>query len=429
MAEPIWAGKYLWIWMVSAQDQGDIAAIVQQAQELGLRGILVKAADGPNIWSQFNQPLVDACHAAGLTIGAWVFVYGDNVPGEAAAATHALAFGPDWLVIDAESAYAGKPQQALQYGAALQQAYPHIPLAYAPYAIPSYHQTFPYQQFSHFCQVVLPQQYWADIGWTVDYTFTRSAQELAAFGRPIAPIGQAYPQATPVEIDQFGALVSAAGMAGMSFWDWQSATPALLNAVAYTGTVQSGSTGMAVRVVQTLLNITVTGTFDTTTLAAVRAFQQAQGIVQDGVVGPVTWQKLWHMADSQGIKVTPQTVSSVVPVPDQQIAQTMAQIQTLKQEATGLATTVGKTASALAEDEKALADLTPQIAALEEQLRVASSPALYQETGHHGIYVALNGTLHHIPNMTTFTKLGFVGSDIQHVATLPLPLGAPMASL
>ncbi|MBB6097247.1 peptidoglycan hydrolase-like protein with peptidoglycan-binding domain [Deinobacterium chartae] len=62
-------------------------------------------------------------------------------------------------------------------------------------------------------------------------------------------------------------------------------------------TVQSGSTGDAVRAAQTLLrakgySVTVDGVFGSGTVSAVRSFQSAQGLSADGIVGPNTWQAL-----------------------------------------------------------------------------------------------------------------------------------------
>lgn len=62
-------------------------------------------------------------------------------------------------------------------------------------------------------------------------------------------------------------------------------------------TVRQGSTGEAVRAVQSQLrsrgvSITVDGSFGTQTYNAVRSFQTSRGITSDGVVGPVTWQHL-----------------------------------------------------------------------------------------------------------------------------------------
>lgn len=62
-------------------------------------------------------------------------------------------------------------------------------------------------------------------------------------------------------------------------------------------TIWYGTTGATVRLAQTKLNshgarLVVDGVFGKKTLAAVRAFQAAQMIRADGVVGPVTWSRL-----------------------------------------------------------------------------------------------------------------------------------------
>ncbi|WP_420718456.1 GH25 family lysozyme [Streptomyces sp. H51] len=62
-------------------------------------------------------------------------------------------------------------------------------------------------------------------------------------------------------------------------------------------TVQKGSSGPAVSAVQSELNasgasLTVDGSFGTNTYNAVVAFQSAKGLTADGIVGPLTWRAL-----------------------------------------------------------------------------------------------------------------------------------------
>lgn len=59
----------------------------------------------------------------------------------------------------------------------------------------------------------------------------------------------------------------------------------------------TGSTGLAVRVIQTILNITADGQFGPLTLKAVKEFQVHTGLSVDGIVGPHTWatmQTVWR---------------------------------------------------------------------------------------------------------------------------------------
>lgn len=57
-------------------------------------------------------------------------------------------------------------------------------------------------------------------------------------------------------------------------------------------TVQYGSTGTDVKVVQSLLGTTVDGGFGSGTRSAVQAWQRGHGLTSDGVVGPMTWSSL-----------------------------------------------------------------------------------------------------------------------------------------
>ena len=47
-----------------------------------------------------------------------------------------------------------------------------------------------------------------------------------------------------------------------------------------------------VKQLQTMLGLTVDGTFGPETEATVRAFQRDHGLVPDGIVGPKTWAQL-----------------------------------------------------------------------------------------------------------------------------------------
>jgi peptidoglycan hydrolase-like protein with peptidoglycan-binding domain len=63
-------------------------------------------------------------------------------------------------------------------------------------------------------------------------------------------------------------------------------------------TINPGATGVVVRRLQRALRrtpnpgITISGIFDAQTETAVKEFQQGAGLVEDGIVGPLTWNEL-----------------------------------------------------------------------------------------------------------------------------------------
>lgn len=64
--------------------------------------------------------------------------------------------------------------------------------------------------------------------------------------------------------------------------------------LAYPGTpVQQGSKGDAAKLVQTIIGAKADGDFGPKSVAALKAWQTANGLTADGVVGPVTWKKMF----------------------------------------------------------------------------------------------------------------------------------------
>ena len=74
-----------------------------------------------------------------------------------------------------------------------------------------------------------------------------------------------------------------------------------------------GSTGEAVKTLQTILGITADGSFGVHTLAAVEAFQASHGLVPDGIVGAKTWAALEAMppSPSSGCTIQPSTTALI----------------------------------------------------------------------------------------------------------------------
>lgn len=229
-----WEGKHMWIWILTQAGPPD--HIICRAVNMGLSGLLVKAWDGGTsglFLDQFEQ-IAGPARNAGLTIGAWGYSYGNNISGEGKAMLKAINAGAHWLVIDAEHEYEGRDgkNKALQLGLEVTRVVgTQVPLGYTSFALPQYHDSFPYREFSSFCSVCLPQVYWGLINLPLDEVFATCLRGLEKYKLPIAPVGQSYGEVTPAEIIRFSKLAKANSLEGISYYDWQHATEAQLDAV------------------------------------------------------------------------------------------------------------------------------------------------------------------------------------------------------
>lgn len=91
----------------------------------------------------------------------------------------------------------------------------------------------------------------------------------------------------------------ADGICNADTWE-QIGEPAIIVADKTHATVRVGSTGEAVRALQTALNkagamLVVDGSFGPLTESALKAYQTAQKIEADGICGPVTWGKIYQV--------------------------------------------------------------------------------------------------------------------------------------
>ena len=185
--DPANLGKGDWIYCVSdAIDKlgGHVAAVtneislMQYYRSQGIRYVIVKAATSDQLFTacakkpQFTRGLVAAAHASGLWVFGYNRSYGSNLKGEIAVADYVFHQGADGYVWDAEAEWesaspwigaTGAPR-AWQLCSTVRSNWPTKLLAYAPFPIISYHQSFPYKEFGYWCDVAMPQIYHA--GWT-----------------------------------------------------------------------------------------------------------------------------------------------------------------------------------------------------------------------------------------------------------------------
>jgi hypothetical protein len=311
-ANPL-AGRAMWIWELPDTNGGNLASIVASAHQYGVGTLIVKSSDGTDMWSQFTPQLVSTLHADGLRVCAWQYVYGNHPVTEAYMGAAAVRDGADCLLIDAESEYEGKYIAAQTYIQRLRKLIgANYPLALAGFPYIDYHPGFPYSVFlgPGGAQYNAPQMYWKDIGVTVDAVFAHTYSYNLIYGRPIYPLGQVYSNPRPGQVVRFRELSRVYGAAGLSWWDWQEATPSMWTAVSrpagtlpgyvpYTSMapIRKGWQGDLVVWAQEHLisagyKIGVDGGFGANTRTAVLAFQTAHGLTPDGIIGPETWQAL-----------------------------------------------------------------------------------------------------------------------------------------
>jgi len=305
----------MWIWYVDRSEGGSVGRIVARAQAAGIGTLYIKAGDGGDVWSQFNKTLVGALHRGGLDVCAWQFVYGDSPVDEAKVGATAVRRGADCLVIDAEGQYEGKYAAADRYLRALRgRIGAAFPLSLAAFPYVDYHPSFPYSVFfgPEGATVNQPQMYWKAIGASVRAVYEHTYLFNRLWDHPLYPLGQTYGGAGRKDIVRFRRFDESYGGLPPSWWDWQETSsvgwqalgaPLVGPVLGYRPVVahpvlKRGSEGdlvvWAQEHLQTAIQpqLPITGIFGKQTRAAVRAFQESQGLPVDGVLGTTTWGSL-----------------------------------------------------------------------------------------------------------------------------------------
>jgi hypothetical protein len=223
-------GTYLFIWKADQLDNGDVTTMIQDAKLLGVKGVIIKFANGSvngdeksqQYMDQFKK-LVGPFKNAGFSVGGWIYQYLTDVNGEVDACSQAVQAGADFIVLDGEGDLSGKNAQVTQFGQLFRAKYPHFPLALSSFAIADYHPEVPYTEYSQFVDAMMPQIYWGEMGRSVTAAFQPSIASYQKFNKPIFPTGQLY-TTTSQDKTEFIQLCKNAGISSVSWWDWDEAT-------------------------------------------------------------------------------------------------------------------------------------------------------------------------------------------------------------
>jgi hypothetical protein len=250
VAELLPYGKGMWIYEPAKTEGGNVAAIVAKAKAVGLTHLYVRTG---STWDGFNgapflDQLVPAAHAAGLMVYGWDFPRLLSPEADVARAKAAIEHRSpgkqhiDGFAADIETASEGTAisgPAATQYGQLLRDAVgTSFPLI-ATVPRPSPQISYPYAEVVASFDAIAPMVYW--LNRQPDTDVAGALRDLAPYGKPIFPVGQAYdgrPEGgragvpPPEEIWKFMRFGQAGGAQGVSFWSWQAADQRAWNAIA-----------------------------------------------------------------------------------------------------------------------------------------------------------------------------------------------------
>ena len=239
-ALPPTSGKGIWIWHLSEAENGNVSKIIEKVKFAGLTWVTIKCGDGNLFWKgedECTSDVVTQFHNAGIKVFGWQYVYGDDPIGEAEVANQILDLGIDGFIIDAEAEYKGKPDNATAYLENIREEHPVSFVAYTTFPIIDYHTDFPYLEFGKYCDAVMPQDYWKEIGVTPEEMVEWMEEQWNKWHeiwedgghsdsvKPIIPLGQGW-DVSGSEITRFCNLVYAHGYGGVSLWRYGTMTEA-----------------------------------------------------------------------------------------------------------------------------------------------------------------------------------------------------------
>lgn len=233
----------MWIWQWDSTDDGDAAAVVQQAASAGLHQLWVRVADSQNGFygAQELDALVPVAHAHGIEVIAWGFPYLWDPVGDAQWTTQVLAWRAadgqqvDGYSADLEESTEGvmmSAQRAAVYLELVRQAAGSrlvVATVYPP-SDANWGGGYPFAAMAPYVDAFAPMVYWECTDPGTDAT-TDIARLLTL--RPVHVIGEAFNfsdvggrtnSPSGAEISEFLSASKQAGALGASFWVWQEAT-------------------------------------------------------------------------------------------------------------------------------------------------------------------------------------------------------------
>ncbi|WES36497.1 S-layer homology domain-containing protein [Ruminiclostridium papyrosolvens DSM 2782] len=220
--------NYVLIWKLSQSESGNIDALIEKAKTLRI-GYVIKTHDG-SAWWQEQADAIKKFKAAGIPCGAWGYCYGNHLQDEINNVQKSFEAGASFYIADVEKEYenVNMRDKAQQFMSAISQL---GPVDYTSYAYPTYHSALPFDIFNQYARYAMPQSYWKLIGDSPQECYDRSVKEYKATGaKNIALMGMICDNVAVSEIKEFQKLCLN-NNSPIFWWDYQEASPEMLNAI------------------------------------------------------------------------------------------------------------------------------------------------------------------------------------------------------
>ena len=259
--DPKNVGRGTWIYILPTAINGlggnvpsvnTLSNLMTYLKNQGLQYVILKAAQADTIFTvggnaQFTPAVVAAGHAAGLKVFGYIYTTGANVPGEILMADYIFQQGADGLIYDAEVEWetvggspAARSALAVQLCSAVRTNWPNKFMGLSTWPYRALHANLPYKEFAYYCDVIMPQAYWIELGDTPTACVTRINNEWTSWKntltgiwtnavKPFIMTGQGWSSAsgtvTPAQIGEFENAcrtvvnpVSPGGFRAVDYW-------------------------------------------------------------------------------------------------------------------------------------------------------------------------------------------------------------------
>jgi hypothetical protein len=200
--DPKNAGRGSWIYILPTAINGlggnvpsvnSLSNLMTYLKNQGLQYVILKAAQADTVFTvsgnaQFTPAVVEAGHAAGLKVFGYIYTTGANVPGEILMADYIFQQGADGLIYDAEVEWetvggsaAARSALATQLCSTVRSNWPNKFMGLSTWPYRALHPNLPYKEFAYYCDVIMPQAYWIELGDTPTACVTRVNSEWTSW--------------------------------------------------------------------------------------------------------------------------------------------------------------------------------------------------------------------------------------------------------